>query len=70
MANFETDRNQFYENEIVSMSGQIAELLEKGYAVEIARSRSGLKLFAIKRKHEVVKKVQTERKVKVIESPL
>lgn len=59
MANFETDREQFYENEIVSMSGQIAELLDNGYAVEIARSRSGLKLFAIKRKHEVVK---TDRK--------
>lgn len=49
---YEKTRKEFYESEIHSM----AELLDKGYSVEIGKSRSGLKLFAVSRRHEVVKR--------------
>lgn len=53
---YEKTRAEFYESEIHSMAEQIAELLDKGYSVEIGRSRSGLKLFTVNRRHEVVKR--------------
>lgn len=53
---FEKSRKEFYETEIRNMAEQMAELLDKGYSVEIGRSRSGLKLFTVNRKHEVVKR--------------
>lgn len=51
---FEKSRKEFYKSEIHSMAEQIATILDKGYSVEVGRSRSGLKLFAVSRKHEVV----------------
>lgn len=54
--NYETTRQEFYENEIHMIAAQIAQILDKGYSVEIAKSRSGLKLFAISRRHEVIMK--------------
>lgn len=53
---YEKSRKEFYETEIRNMAEQMAELLDKGYSVEIGRSRSGLKLFTVSRKHEVVKR--------------
>jgi hypothetical protein len=53
---YEKTRKEFYEREIHSMAEQMAELLDKGYSVEIGKSRSGLKLFAVSRRHEVVKR--------------
>lgn len=53
---YEKTRIEFYESEIHSMAEQMAELLDKGYSVEIGKSRSGLKLFAVSRRHEVVKR--------------
>lgn len=49
-------RKEFYETEIHNMAEHMAELLDRGYSVEIGRSRSGLKLFTVNRKHEVVKR--------------
>lgn len=53
---FEKSRKEFYENKIHNMADQLAELLDKGYSIEVGRSRSGLKLFTVSRKHEVVKR--------------
>ena len=53
---YEKSRKEFYETEIHNMAEQMAELLDKGYSVEIGRSRSGLKLFTVNRKHDVVKR--------------
>lgn len=38
------------------MQEQIAELLTNGFTVEIDRSRSGLKLYAFRRKHQQIRK--------------
>lgn len=52
-------RKEFYKTEVHNMAEQIAEILDKGYSVEIGKSRSGLKLFTVSRKHEVVKRGKT-----------
>lgn len=38
------------------MQEQIAELLANGFTVEIDRSRSGLKLYSFRRKHQQIRK--------------
>lgn len=53
---YEKTRKEFYKSEIHSMAEQIAQILDSGYSVEIGKSRSGLKLFTVSRKHEVVKR--------------
>ena len=53
---YEKSRKEFYEAEIHSMAEQLAEILDNGETVEISKSRSGLKLFGVKRRHEVVRK--------------
>lgn len=53
---YETTRKEFYESEVHNMAAQIAEIIDSGEMVEISKSRSGLKLFRIKRRHEVVRK--------------
>ena len=49
-------RKKFYEAEIHNMAAQLAEALDKGYSVEIGKSRSGLKLFIVSRRHEVIRR--------------
>lgn len=53
---YEKTRKEFYEREIHNMAAQMAEILDSGYSVEVGKSRSGLKLFSVSRKHEVVRK--------------
>jgi len=53
---YEKTRKEFYESEIHNMAEQCAELLDKGYSIEIGKSRSGLKLFTVSRKHEVIRR--------------
>jgi len=53
---YEKTRAEFYESEVHDMAAQIAEIIDSGEMVEISKSRSGLKLFRIKRRHEVVRK--------------
>lgn len=50
---YETTRKEFYEGEINRIAEQAAEILDKGCSVEFARSRSGLKMFSVRRRHEV-----------------
>lgn len=54
--NYEKSRKEFYESEIHRIAPQLAEMLDNGYTAEISKSRSGLKLFAVTRKHEVLKR--------------
>ena len=58
------ERKEFYEKSIIAMASQLAEILDSGEAVEISRSRSGLKLIRAKRRHEVIRKTDAtpERK--------
>lgn len=49
-------RKKFYEAEIHNMAAQLAEALDKGCSVEIGKSRSGLKLFIVLRRHEVIRR--------------
>ena len=53
---FEKSREEFYESEIHRMASQIAKILDAGLAVELAKSRSGLKLFSVSKKHQVVRR--------------
>lgn len=53
---YERTRQQFYENELCQMISQLAELLDRGYSVEIGKSRSGLKIFSISKKHIIVRR--------------
>lgn len=58
------ERKEFYEQSIIAMASQLAEILDNGETVEISRSRSGLKLIRAKRRHEVIRKTEAtpERK--------
>lgn len=53
---YEKTRKEFYKDELNSMAEEIAQILDNGYSVEIARSRSGLKMFSISKKHVVVRR--------------
>lgn len=57
--NYEKTRQEFYEDEIHKMAAQIAEILDSGYAVELAKSRSGIKLFSVSRKYQLVRKEES-----------
>lgn len=56
----EQDKKEIYKQLLIDMSGQIADLLINGKAVEIDLSRSGLKLYSFRRKHEIVQKEKIE----------
>ncbi len=49
-------RKEFYENRLHEIVPEIAELLDNGYQVEIARSRSGIKIYSVSKKHHVIAK--------------
>lgn len=51
---YENSRYDFFVSELENMIPQLATLLDCGFAVEISKSRSGLKLNSIKRQHEVI----------------
>ena len=52
------DKKEFYKKLLIDMSDQAAEILAAGKAIEIDRSRSGLKLYSFRRRHEVVRKAE------------
>lgn len=66
--NYDKSRREFYAEELQNMIPQLARLLDSGYAVEISRSRSGLKLNSIKRQHEVI--CHNKKGAKAVESSL
>lgn len=53
---YETTRKQFYEEKLHEIAGEIAEMIDKGYQVEICRSRSGVKIYSVSKKHHVISK--------------
>lgn len=53
---YEQTRAEFYKGEIEKMADQLAGYIDEGLTVELSRSRSGIKLFVVKRRHEVVRK--------------
>lgn len=50
------EKKEIYRQLLCDMSDQMAALLTDGKAIEIDRSRSGLKLYSFRRRHEVVQK--------------
>lgn len=54
------EKKEIYKQLLIDMSDQMAALLADGKAIEIDRSRSGLKLYSFRRKHEVVQRQKTE----------
>lgn len=50
------EKKNFYKRLLTEMNDQMADLLANGKAIEIDRSRSGLKMYSFRRKHEVVQK--------------
>lgn len=54
------EKKDIYKQLLIDMSDQMAALLADGKAIEIDRSRSGLKLYSFRRKHEVVQKQKNE----------
>lgn len=54
--NYEKTRREFYEQELHAMSKQLSEILDSGHQVEISQSRSGLKVYSVKKKHQIVRR--------------
>lgn len=54
--NYESTKQEFYEQELHRMAKQMAEVLAQGNTIEICHSRSGLKLFSVNRRYEVVRR--------------
>lgn len=50
------DKKDIYKQLLCDMSEQMATLLADGKTIEVDRSRSGLKLYSFRRRHEVVQK--------------
>lgn len=50
------ERKEFYRQSIIELAEQLAEIVDNGEVAEISKSRSGLKLFRVKRRHEIVRR--------------
>lgn len=50
------EKKNFYKRLLTEMNDQMADLLANGKAIEIDHSRSGLKMYSFRRRHEIVKK--------------
>ena len=48
-------RKEFLEQKIHEIAPIVAEMLDSGYQVEICRSRSGIKIYSVSKKHHVIK---------------
>ncbi len=48
-------RKEFFEKRIHEIAPIIAEMLDSGYQVEICRSRSGIKIYSVSKKHYALK---------------
>ena len=53
---YETTRKEFYEKRLHEIVPEVAEMLDNGYQVEICRSRSGIKIYSVLKKHHVISK--------------
>lgn len=49
-------RKEFYEKRLHEIVPEIAGLLDNGYQVEVCRSRSGIKIYSVLKKHQVITK--------------
>lgn len=56
----EREKKATYKQLLADMNDQMATLLAEGRAIEIDHSRSGLKMYSFRRKHEVVRKQKSE----------
>lgn len=54
------DKKEFYKKLLVGMSDQMADILANGKAIEVDRSRSGLKMYSFRRRHEIVQRQPIE----------
>ncbi len=52
---FEKSRKEFYEDKIHEVAPIMAEMLDNGYQVEVCRSRSGIKIYSVSKKHYALK---------------
>lgn len=46
--------NDRIKEQVIEAAEQIADLIVKGYTVELSRSRSGLKIYTAKKEHLVL----------------
>lgn len=53
-------KKDIYKQLLIDMADQMAALLADGKAIEIDKSRSGLKLYSFRRKHEIVQKKENK----------
>lgn len=51
---------EHYKRLLVDMADQMATILADGKAIEVDRSRSGLKMYSFRRRHEIVQRQQNE----------
>ncbi len=54
--NYEQEKKNIYKQLLIDMADQMATLLSEGRAIEISKSRSGLKLYSFRKRHEVVQR--------------
>jgi hypothetical protein len=53
---YEKTRAEFYEQEIHGMARQLSEILDRGCSVELAKSRSGIKIFSVLKQHQIIRR--------------
>ena len=51
---------EYYKRLLVDMADQMATILADGKAIEVDHSRSGLKMYSFRRRHEIVQRQQNE----------
>lgn len=51
---------EYYKRLLVDMADQMATILAYGKAIEVDHSRSGLKMYSFRRRHEIVQRQQNE----------
>lgn len=50
----EYNKEEQYKEQLLSMTEQLAKALNDGYTLELSKSRSGIKLFLVRKRHVVL----------------
>ena len=52
---YENHKKELYKSQICEIIEIIADLIDQGYQVELSRSRSGVKLYSVSKRHHVIR---------------
>lgn len=51
---YKNEQEERYKEQLLSMIEQLAKALNDGYTLELSKSRSGIKLFLVRKRHVVL----------------